>query len=60
MFLANRIKLVPQLDLISPKQSGFLKGRFMGENIRLILESLVIVTSSLFHVFSHFKTTKKP
>ncbi len=37
--LANRLKL--QLEnLINRDQSGFLRGRFIGENIRLILDTL--------------------
>lgn len=36
-FIANRLKTV--LDkLIGPNQTGFLKGRFIGENIRFVLD----------------------
>ena len=38
-YIANRIKQV--LDqIISPSQTGFIKGRYIGENIRLICEVL--------------------
>lgn len=35
--MATRLKTV-LTDLIDPEQTGFLKGRFIGENVRLILD----------------------
>ena len=37
--IANRIKVVLQ-SIISNSQTGFMKGRYIGENIRLIFEIL--------------------
>ena len=37
--IANRIKPV-LTSIISPAQTGFIKGRYIGENIRLLFEAL--------------------
>ena len=46
--IANRLKRVIP-NLVNSDQTGFIKGRFIGENIRLIL---------CFHVTSSFSKTK--
>ena len=37
--IASRLKAVLN-NIISPEQSGFLKGRYIGENIRLVLDTI--------------------
>ena len=37
--LANRLKRILNI-LISPEQTGFMKGRYIGENVRVILDAI--------------------
>ena len=37
--IANRLKRVLN-SIISPEQTGFIKGRYIGENIRILCETL--------------------
>ena len=44
--IANRIKAIPLTSLISEDQTGFIKNRYIGSNIRLIYDIINHLTSS--------------
>ena len=56
--IANRFKQVLP-NLIDNDQTGFLKGRFIGENIRLIDSIIKIRPQKISLVFYFFLTLKK-
>ena len=56
--IANRVKQV--LDrIINPSQTGFIKGRYIGENIRLICEVLDHVDQNDIPSFMFFSDFEK-
>ena len=46
-------------NLISKNQSAYIKGRFIGENARLILDIFIIVKRIIMMVFCFFLISKK-
>ena len=56
--IANRIKKVLP-KLIHETQTGFMKGRYIGENIRLILETIDITDENNLHGMIFFSDIEK-